>query len=301
VKSGLAELTAVLAVARQRNFRAAAADLGMSRSALSHAVSALEQRIGVRLFNRTTRSVSLTEAGEQFVASVSPALKQIEDAVITAASRQATPSGALRINASVTAALQMWPIFEEYMRRYPAVTVDVATDGRFVDIVLKGFDAGVRIAESVPKDMIAIPIGPQQSFAVVGSADYFRKYPKPKSPADLKGHRCIRMRLPNGSIGRWEFERRGERFLVDVDGTLTLDEPALLHKAVLAGLGLAYLNLWRVHPDIKESRLFRVLDEWTPPFEGLCLYYPGRRHVPAPLRALIDLVKEIRSGKLREE
>jgi DNA-binding transcriptional LysR family regulator len=301
VKSGLAELTAVLAVARQRNFRAAAADLGMSRSALSHAVSALEQRIGVRLFNRTTRSVSLTEAGEQFVASVSPALKQIEDAVITAASRQATPSGALRINASVTAALQMWPIFEEYMRRYPAVTVDVATDGRFVDIVLKGFDAGVRIAESVPKDMIAIPIGPQQSFAVVGSADYFRKYPKPKSPADLKGHRCIRMRLPNGSIGRWEFERRGERFLVDVDGTLTLDEPALLHKAVLAGLGLAYLNLWRVHPDIKESRLFRVLDEWTPPFEGLRLYYPGRRHVPAPLRALIDLVKEIRSGKLREE
>jgi DNA-binding transcriptional LysR family regulator len=301
VKSGLAELTAVLAVARQRNFRAAAADLGMSRSALSHAVSALEQRIGVRLFNRTTRSVSLTEAGEQFVASVSPALKQIEDAVITAASRQATPSGALRINASVTAALQMWPIFEEYMRRYPAVTVDVATDGRFVDIVLKGFDAGVRIAESVPKDMIAIPIGPQQSFAVVGSADYFRKYPKPKSPADLKGHRCIRMRLPNGSIGRWEFERRGERFLVDVDGTLTLDEPALLHKAVLAGLGLAYLNLWRVHPDIKESRLFRVLDEWTPPFEGLCLYYPGRRHVPAPLRALIDLVKEIRSGKLRAE
>jgi len=301
VKSGLAELTAVLAVARQRNFRAAAADLGMSRSALSHAVSALEQRIGVRLFNRTTRSVSLTEAGEQFVASVSPALKQIEDAVITVASRQATPSGALRINASVTAALQMWPIFEEYMRRYPAVTVDVATDGRFVDIVLKGFDAGVRIAESVPKDMIAIPIGPLQSFAVVGSADYFRKYPKPKSPADLKGHRCIRMRLPNGSIGRWEFERRGERFLVDVDGTLTLDEPALLHKAVLAGLGLAYLNLWRVHPDIKESRLFRVLDEWTPPFEGLCLYYPGRRHVPAPLRALIDLVKEIRSGKLREE
>jgi DNA-binding transcriptional LysR family regulator len=301
MKSGLAELTAVLAVARQRNFRAAAADLGMSRSALSHAVSALEQRIGVRLFNRTTRSVSLTEAGEQFVASVSPALKQIEDAVITAASRQATPSGALRINASVTAALQMWPIFEEYMRRYPAVTVDVATDGRFVDIVLKGFDAGVRIAESVPKDMIAIPIGPQQSFAVVGSADYFRKYPKPKSPADLKGHRCIRMRLPNGSIGRWEFERRGERFLVDVDGTLTLDEPALVHQAALAGLGLAYLNLWRVQPDIKRNRLVRVLDEWTPPFEGLCLYYPGRRHLPAPLRALVDLVKEMKSGKLREE
>jgi DNA-binding transcriptional LysR family regulator len=301
MKSGLAELTAVLAVARQRNFRAAAGDLGMSRSAVSHAVSALERRIGVRLFNRTTRSVSLTAAGEQFVASVSPALKEIEDALTAATSRQATPAGALRINASVTAALQMWPIFEEYMRRYPAVTLDVATEGRFVDIVLKGFDAGVRLAEGVPKDMIAIPIGPQQSFAVVGSAAYFRKYPKPKSPADLKGHRCIRMRLPNGSIGRWEFERRGERFLVDVDGTLTLDEPALVHQAALAGLGLAYLNLWRVQPDIKRNRLVRVLDEWTPPFEGLCLYYPGRRHLPAPLRALVDLVKEMKSGKLREE
>jgi DNA-binding transcriptional LysR family regulator len=301
MKSGLGELTAVLAVARQRNFRAAAGDLGMSRSALSHAVSALERRIGVRLFNRTTRSVSLTAAGEQFVASVSPALKEIEDALTAATSRQATPAGALRINASVTAALQMWPIFEEYMRRYPAVILDVATEGRFVDIVLKGFDAGVRLAEGVPKDMIAIPIGPQQSFAVVGSAAYFRKYPKPKSPADLKGHRCIRMRLPNGSIGRWEFERRGERFLVDVDGTLTLDEPALVHQAALAGLGLAYLNLWRVQPDIKRNRLVRVLDEWTPPFEGLCLYYPGRRHLPAPLRALVDLVKEMKSGKLREE
>jgi DNA-binding transcriptional LysR family regulator len=151
MKSGLAELTAVLAVARQRNFRAAASDLGMSRSALSHAVSALERRIGVRLFNRTTRSVSLTQAGEQFVASISPALKQIEDALTAATSRQATPAGALRIHGSVTAALQIWPIFEEYTRRYPAVHLDLATDGRFVDIVRKGFDVGVRLAESVPK------------------------------------------------------------------------------------------------------------------------------------------------------
>ena len=213
----------MLAVARKRNFRAASHDLGMSRSALSHAVSALERRIGVRLFNRTTRSVSLTEAGEQFVASVSPALKQIEEAVTVASSRQAIPSGALRLNASLTAALQMWPIFEEYLRRYPAVALDVATDARFVDIVREGFDAGVRLAESVPKDMIAIAIGPQQSLAVVGSAAYFRKNPKPKSPADLKGHRCIRMRLPNGSMSRWEFERRGERLLVDVQGILTLE------------------------------------------------------------------------------
>jgi DNA-binding transcriptional LysR family regulator len=301
MKPGLAELTAVLAVARQRNFRAAADELGMSRSALSHAVSTLERRIGVRLFNRTTRSVSLTEAGEQFVVSVSPALKQIEHAVMAATSRQTTPSGALRINASVAAAHQMWPVFEEYVRRYPAVTLDLATDGRFVDVVDEGFDAGVRLAESVPKEMVAIPIGPRQSFAVVGSAAYFRKYPKPKSPADLKDHRCIQRRLPSGSVFRWEFEKRGERFLVDVNGVLTLDEPALVQKAALAGLGLAYLNLLQAHPDIKRNRLVRVLDEWTEPFDGICLYYPGRRHVPAALRALIDLVKEIRSGELREK
>jgi len=301
MKPGLAELTAVLAVARQQNFRAAADELGMSRSALSHAVSTLERRIGVRLFNRTTRSVSLTEAGEQFVANVSPALKQIEDAVVAASSLQVTPSGALRINASVAAALQMWPIFEEYVRRYPAVTLDLATGGRFVDVVDEGFDAGVRLAENVPKDMIAIPIGPPQSFAVVGSAAYFRKYPKPKSPADLKDHRCIRRRLPSGSIFRWGFERRSERFLLDVDGVLTLDEPALVQKAALAGLGLAYLNLLQVHPDIKRKRLVRVLDEWTEPFDGICLYYPGRRHVPAPLRALVDLIKEIRSVELRQK
>ena len=195
----------------------------------------------------------------------------------------------------------MWPIFEEYLRRYPAVALDVATDARFVDIVREGFDAGVRLAESVPKDMIAIAIGPQQSFAVVGSAAYFRKNPKPKSPADLKGHRCIRMRLPNGSMSRWEFERRGERLLVDVQGILTLDEPALVHNAALAGLGLAYVNLWRVHRDIERNKLVRVLDEWTPPFDGVCLYYPGRRHVPAPLRALVELVKEIKSRELRKE
>jgi DNA-binding transcriptional LysR family regulator len=181
------------------------------------------------------------------------------------------------------------------------VALDVATDARFVDIVREGFDAGVRLAESVPKDMIAIAIGPQQSFAVVGSAAYFRKNPKPKSPADLKGHRCIRMRLPNGSMSRWEFERRGERLLVDVQGILTLDEPALVHNAALAGLGLAYVNLWRVHRDIERNKLVRVLEEWTPPFDGVCLYYPGRRHVPAPLRALVELVKEIKSRELRKE
>lgn len=153
----------------------------------------------------------------------------------------------------------------------------------------------------MPKDMIAIPIGPRQSFAVVGAAAYFRKYPKPKSPADLKDHRCIRRRLPGGSIFRWEFERQGERFFVDVDGILTLDEPALVQRAALGGLGLAYLNLSQVDPDITRKRLLRVLDEWTEPFDGICLYYPGRRHVPASLRALIDLVKEVRSRESREK
>jgi len=306
MKSGLAELTAVLAVARRRNFRAAADELGMSRSALSHAVSALERRIGVRLFNRTTRSVSLTEAGEHFVASISPAIKQIEEALGVAASRQATPSGALRIHASVAATQELWPIFEEYIRRYPAVALDLSAggrlfdSGRLVDIVREGFDAGIRLAGSVPKDMIAIRLGPRRSAAVVASPAYFRKHPKPKSPADLKGHRCIRWRL-YGDLSDWEFERGGERLLIYPDGILTLDEAALVHRAALDGLGLAYLALWRVQSDIERNRLVRVLEEWTPSYDGLCLYYPGRRHVPAPLRALVDLIKEIKRDQSREE
>ncbi|HWJ36719.1 MAG TPA: LysR family transcriptional regulator [Steroidobacteraceae bacterium] len=293
--SGLIELDAVLAVARHRGFRAAATELGMSRSALSHAIAALEAKLGVRLFHRTTRSVSLTETGEQFVAGVAPALGQIKEAMERAGSQRETPTGRLRINTSAGAARQMMePIVFEYLRRHPDVTVDIVTEGRLVDIVVDGFDAGVRLAELVPRDMIAVPLGPDQCFAVVGSPAYFQHRPKPLTPADLSQHRCIRSRLPSGGIYRWEFARHGEVMAIDGEGPLILDEPNLMLAAARAGFGLAYLSEWNVAADLASGTLARVLKEWTSPFPGLSLYYPGRRHVPAALRALIDLIREKR-------
>jgi DNA-binding transcriptional LysR family regulator len=290
--SGLGELEAVLAVARHRSFRAAANEMSVSTSALSHAVAALEARIGVRLFNRTTRSVSLSEAGAQFVSSVAPALSTIHAALEQAGSFRDTPSGTLRINTSVGAANQVMPVFIAFLQRYPEMKLDIVTEGRLIDIVVEGFDAGIRLMENVPRDMIAVPFGDRQRFAVVGSPAYFVQHKPPHAPVDLSAHRCIRSRLPSGSIYQWEFERRGETVRIDGDGALTLDEPGLMLAAARAGLGLAYLTEWHVNADLEAGTLVRVLEDWTPPLDGLCLYYPGRRHVPAGLRALTDMIRE---------
>lgn len=290
--SGLNELEAVLAVARHRNFRAAANEMSVSTSALSHAVAALEARIGVRLFNRTTRSVALTEAGAQFVDSVAPALSTIRDAIEQAGSFRDTPSGTLRINTSAGAIRQVMPVFIAFLKRYPEMKLDIVTEGRLIDIVVEGFDAGIRLAEIVPQDMIAVPFGDRQRFAVVGSPAYFSQHKPPRSPADLNAHRCIRSRMPSGSIYQWEFERHGETVRIDGDGALTLDNPELMLEAARAGLGLTYLTEWNVDADLAAGTLVRVLEDWTPPLDGLCLYYPGRRHVPAGLRALIEMIRE---------
>lgn len=297
MRSGLTEFEAILAVARHRNFRAAAADLEMSTSALSQAVAALESRIGARLFNRTTRSVSLSEAGERFVAQIAPALETIGNAIDQAGNHQNELSGTLRINTSVGAARQiMTPLLIAFLQRHPQMKVDLVTEGRMVDIVADGFDAGVRLGENVPQDMISVPLRMPQRFAVVGSPSYFANRPVPRSPADLDDHVCIRSRLPSGGIYQWEFERGGHAMRVDVRGALTLDEPTLMLEAARAGIGLAYLTEWHVAADVISGALLRVLKPWTPAFEGLCLYYPGRRHVPAGLRALIELVREKRSN-----
>jgi DNA-binding transcriptional LysR family regulator len=290
--SGLAELEAVLAVARHRSFRAAASELSVSTSALSHAIAALESRIGVRLFNRTTRSVSLSEAGAQFVQNVAPALGTIRDALEQAGSFRDTPSGTLRINTSVGAARQVMPVFIAFLQRYPDMKLDIVTEGRLIDIVIESFDAGIRLLETVPQDMIAVPFGERQRFAVVGSPAYFARRKRPRTPADLAAHRCIRSRMPSGPIYQWEFERHGEALRVDGEGALTLDEPGLMLAAARAGLGLAYLTEWNVAADLAAGTLVRVLEDWTPPLDGLCLYYPGRRHVPAGLRALIEMIRE---------
>lgn len=293
MKTGFTEFDAVVAVARLGSFRAAAAELGMSTSALSHAVAALEARLGVRLFNRTTRSVSPTDAGEQFIARIAPALAEIGDAIEGINSHRDTPAGTLRINTSAGAArMILTPIILEYLRRYPDMNVVLVTEGRLVDVVGQGFDAGIRLAEAVPQDMIAVPIGGDVRMLVVGSPVYFAGREQPQVPADLLHHRCIRARMATGRIWPWEFERRGEAVEIDVPGTLTLDEMTLMVEATLAGTGLAYLSEWSVREYLADGRLISVLDEWSPPYPGLCLYYPGRRHVPAGLRALIDLIRE---------
>ncbi|WP_321839568.1 LysR family transcriptional regulator [Paraburkholderia bannensis] len=290
--SGLTELEAVLAVARRRSFRAAADELSVSTSALSHAVAALEARIGVRLFNRTTRSVSLSEAGAQFVQTVAPALATIQTALDQAGSFRDTPSGTLRINTSAGAARQVMPVFIDFLQRYPEMKLDIVTEGKLVDIVVEGFDAGIRLIDTVPQDMIAVAFGESQRFAVVGSPDYFARNKPPRTPADLARHRCIRSRMPSGMIYQWEFEKRGEVVRVDGEGALTLDEPNLMLAAARAGLGLTYLTEWNVNADLEAGTLVRVLEDWTPALDGLCLYYPGRRHVPAGLRALIETIRE---------
>ncbi|SMF73313.1 transcriptional regulator, LysR family [Tistlia consotensis] len=290
---GLTELNAVAAVAARRNFRAAARDLGVSASALSHAVAALEARLGVRLFNRTTRSVALTPAGEGFLARVEPALREIAEAMAEASEQRERPAGLLRINAAGLAAEQMLgPIVVAFLRRHSEMEIEIVSEGRLVDIVAEGFDAGVRLAETVPRDMIALPFGGLQRHVVVAAPSYLEGRRRPLGPADLREQVCIRFRLPGGALYRWEFAKRGEAFAVEVRGPLILDDQRLVLRAAIEGLGLAYVSEWSAREALADGRLATLLDEWTPPYEGLCLYYPSRRHLRAGLRAFTTFVRE---------
>ncbi len=294
-RPGLGDLDAVVAVAREGSFRGAALALGMSTTALSNAVAKLEANLGVRLFNRTTRSVSLTDAGRTFVEQVRPALQDIHGAMDAVRSQQATPSGTLRINAFAAGAREIIsPLVLEFLRRHLEVHVDLVTEGRLVDIVAEGFDLGVRRADLVPADMIAVPLGRLQRYAVVASPSYFKQHGKPHTPSDLVKHRCIRARLPNGALLRWHFEKRGETAQIDVSGPITLDEASLARAAVLEGVGVGFFMEQDVRDDIVARRLTRVLDDWTPPLAELCLYYPGRRNPAAALKAFIGLARELR-------
>jgi DNA-binding transcriptional LysR family regulator len=292
-RQGLVELEAVVAIAARGSFRAAALELGLSTTALSNLIGKIERQLGVRLFNRTTRSVSLTDAGRTFVEQVAPALRDIRDAMAAAQAQQETPSGTLRINAFATGAREILaPLVLAFLRRHARVHVDLVTEGRIVDIVAEGFDMGIRPADLVPSDMIAVPLGGPRRFAVVATPAHFAAHGRPRVPPDLASHPCIRIRLPNGAPYRWPFEKDGNPVQIDVDGPITLDEASLARIAVLDGIGIGFFMEADVREDIEAGRLERVLEDWTPPTAPLCLYYPGRRNPSAAFRAFIEMARE---------
>lgn len=299
-RQGLVELEAVLAIAARGSFRAAALELGLSTTALSNLIGKVERQFGVRLFNRTTRSVSLTDAGRTFVEQVAPALRDIQDAIAALRSQQDTPSGTLRINAFASGAREILaPVVLEFLKRHPQVHVDLVTEGRIVDIVADGFDLGLRTADLVPSDMIAVPLGIPRSFAVVATPAYLEAHGRPRVPPDLLGHPCIRIRLPNGAPYRWHFERDGSPLQIDVTGPITLDESSLSRIAVLGGIGIGFFMEADVRDDIAAGRLERLLEDWTPSTAPLCLYYPGRKNPSAAFRAFIEVARGFgRAGAL---
>ncbi|MDE1566744.1 LysR family transcriptional regulator [Aquabacter sediminis] len=297
VQNGLTELDAVLMVARRGKFRSAAVELGISTTALSNAVGKLERALGVRLFNRTTRSVSLTEAGQRFIAKVAPAVRDIHEAMEDARSQQATPSGTLRINAFPTAAREIFPwLVLPFLRRYPEVRIDIVTEGRLVDIVAGGFDLGVRRCDLVPVDMIALPLGVARRNVVVASPGYLKARGTPVIPQDLAGHACLRVRLPDGAIYRWPFEKDGQSVQMEVEGAITLDEASLARTAALASFGLTLAMESDVRDDIAAGRLVPVLEDWTPTLAPLCLYYPSRRNPTAAFKAFVDFARRHSGG-----
>lgn len=293
-----ADLSIFLSIAQHLNFSRAAVDLGLTPSALSHSLRALENRLGVRLFNRTTRSVALTEAGERLYARLKPAFRDIEDALEDLNHFRDKPSGNLRITSGRQACeLVLLPIASEFLQVYPDIRLEVVESDALLDIVAAGFDAGVRFGNRLEADMVSLPIGPNLRSVVVGSPAFFQRHPAPQKPEDLHALPCIRHRFPSGSMYRWEFERGGIEQEIEVNGPLTLGDVSLMVGPALQGLGLAYVFEDMVSEHLAAGRLVQVLADWCPFYPGLHLYYPSRRHVPAPLKAFIDFARNVRDGK----
>ena len=293
-KPTLTDLSALAMIAAHRSFRKAADALGLSPSTLSHMMRTLEANIGVRLLHRTTRSVSPTEAGERLVARLTPVLRDLDLALEEVEVFRSRPSGTLRINSGeVGARLLLKSVIPIFLARHPEMSLDLVTEGRLVDIVAQGFDAGIRLGEAVPQDMIAVRFGGEVRFLAVAAPTYLAKHPVPKTPDDLKNHACIRFRLPSGKLFRWEFEKHGQELNIDVSGPLALDNVELMVESAANGLGVAYASERSVRPYIESGKLVTVLEDWCPSIQGLFLYYPGHRHVPPGLRAFIDILKEV--------
>jgi DNA-binding transcriptional LysR family regulator len=289
----LDDLLAFVAVARERSFTKAAAKLGVSQSALSHTIRRLEERLGLRLLTRTTRSVAPTQAGDRLYQSVGPRFAQIEAQVASLSELRDKPAGTVRVTAGEHAAnTVLWPAFAKVLPSYPDIKVEITVDYGLTDIVAERYDAGVRLGERVAKDMIAVRIGPDLRMAVVGSRFYFERRKRPQTPRDLTAHDCINLRLPtHGGLYTWEFEKNKREVNVHVEGQLVFNNIALRLSAALAGLGLAYLPEDQVQGDIAAGRLVRVLADWCPPFAGYHLYYPSRRQSSPAFALLVEALR----------
>jgi DNA-binding transcriptional LysR family regulator len=283
-------LLAFWKVAQHRGFSAAAAALEVSPSALSQAIRHLEARLGVRLLNRTTRSVSLTEAGEAYLSRIGPALSEVLEAGEQLHALQGQPSGVLRINAArISTTMVLKPLLAGFLEAYPDVQVELTNDEGYVDIVEKGFDAGVRLGESVQKDMVAVPLGGPIDVAIVGSPDYFKRYPVPRHPSDLVHHNCARFRFSgSGAIHKWELEVDGRLVEYELSGNLTFSDSLFSIEAALEGIALAYTFEPLTRPYIQAKRLKRVLGPFSPTIQGFYLYYHSRRQQPSKLKAFVE-------------
>ncbi len=292
-RAGSNDLPAFLAVARERSFTRAAAQLGVSQSALSHTIRELEARLGLRLLTRTTRSVAPTEAGERLLRTVGPRFDEIDAELAALSELREKPAGTIRITTGEHAAETiLWPVLAKLLPDYPDIRVEIITDYGLTDIVADRYDAGVRLGEQVAKDMVAVRVGPDMRMAVVGAPIYFTRRSKPQAPEDLTMHNCINIRLPtHGGLYAWEFEKGRRKLRARVEGQLVFNNIALRLNAALAGFGLAYLPEDQVQAHLAAGRLIRVLADWCPPFPGYRLYYPSRRQPTPAFAVLVEALR----------
>ena len=292
VRDELSSLAAFLVVAEERSFTRAAKRLEVSPSALSHAMRRLEDQIGVRLLSRTTRSVAPTDAGEDLLTSLRPALANVHGALDRISGLRARPAGRVRLLVPRLAAMPVLaPKLGQFARDYPDVLLDVRTEDRHVDLVAAGYDAGIHLGEFIEKDMVAVRVSNDQRPAIVGAPGYFAAHPRPKTPKDLTAHRCINFRHGNGEVYRWEFDKGKQSLVLSVEGPLIVDDVDLVVRAALDGVGVAFLGDDRAAPYLASGALIRVLEDWCPPYPGFFLYYPSRRQQPAALTALIETLR----------
>jgi DNA-binding transcriptional LysR family regulator len=291
-RGSLDDLRALVAVGHERSFTKTAAKLGVSQSALSQIIRQLEARLGVRLLTRTTRSVSLTAAGERLVGTVAPRIEEIDAELAAVSELREKPAGTIRITAMeyATDAILL-PKLAKFLRDYPDIKVEIVIDYGLTDIVAQRFDAGVRSGEQVASGMIAVRIAPDMRMAVVGSPSYFKDRSEPKKPQDLIGHNCIALRLPHGGLYAWEFEKGGRQLKVRVEGQLIFNTTAQILNAALAGVGLAYMPEGMAQPHLAQGRLDRVLEDWCLPYPGYHLWYPSRRQSSAAFALLVDALR----------